>query len=207
MRKTKQDAELTRQEILRAAAALFSSKGFAKSSLEEIARAANVTRGAVYWHFKNKAEIFDALHELLYLPLIERVRQDLEADHPNPLEQLRDFCINLMLGVEEDKQVEQMLTLFLMKHDYSGELAEYRERHCQRKLESLNLFQLYFEKAQRMGKLPMDAEIGLMSKSVNYFVRGIISEYFEYPEKFNLKEKVPKLLNFFFLQFGCSPNI
>lgn len=57
MRRTKEDAELTKQTILKAAVDVFTERGVAKASLEEIARKADVTRGAVYWHFKNKMEI------------------------------------------------------------------------------------------------------------------------------------------------------
>ena len=85
MRRTKADAERTRRAILDEAVRLFAEKGVSETSLEEIARAANVTRGAIYWHFKNKMEIFDALHERLYQPLSEMILQDMQMAHPFPL--------------------------------------------------------------------------------------------------------------------------
>jgi len=198
MRKTKEDAEQTRSDILNAAASVFICKGFPKSSLEEIARQANVTRGAVYWHFKNKAEIFDALHQQLYSPLAEQVHQDLQREHPDPLDQLREFTTNLMLNLDEEKLEQRVLRLFLMKQNYSGELAEYKDIHYQRKVDTLKLFERYFEKANELGKLRPGADIPLLAKSLNYFFRGIMSEYMEYPEKFELKERVPALFNLFF---------
>ena len=198
MRKTKEDAEQTRREILDAAARAFSNKGFAKSSLEEIAREAKVTRGAIYWHFKNKAEIFDALHEQLYLPLAERVQLDLKNNNAEPLDQLRDFCINMMLSLQDDKREKQILMLFLMKQNYDGELAEYKDIHYQRKIETLKLFERYFEKARDRGKLQGNGDVELLAKSVNYFIRGIVSEFVEYPEKFNLQQIAPKLIAQFF---------
>ena len=62
MRRTKEEAENTRTAILTAAELLFFAKGVSHTSLEQIARHAGVTRGAVYWHFKNKAHLF---HEML----------------------------------------------------------------------------------------------------------------------------------------------
>src|SRR3546814_20198970 len=62
-RKTKQGAEKTRNEILDAAEILFSERGASRTSLEEIARAAGVTRGAVYWHFRNKVDLFEAMQD------------------------------------------------------------------------------------------------------------------------------------------------
>jgi len=66
MRKTKEDTQKTRQDILQAAVENFSGKGFFNTSLNDIAQTAGVTRGAVYWHFTNKAEIFNALHADLH---------------------------------------------------------------------------------------------------------------------------------------------
>lgn len=59
MRRTKEEAELTRRELLKAAFRLFNENGYDRTTLEQICRLANVTRGAAYWHFKNKFEIFE----------------------------------------------------------------------------------------------------------------------------------------------------
>lgn len=59
MRKTKEDAELTKQNLLEAAFQLFLENGYDRTSLEQICHQAKVTRGAAYWHFKNKYEIFE----------------------------------------------------------------------------------------------------------------------------------------------------
>ena len=62
-RKTKEESELTRRKILEVALDVFAEKGYSRTSLREIARRAGFTRGAVYWHFKNKADVFMALAE------------------------------------------------------------------------------------------------------------------------------------------------
>ena len=63
MRRTKEDAELTRQSLLEAAIKVFSKQGYAATRLEDIAEAAKVTRGAVYHHFGGKAELFSEIIE------------------------------------------------------------------------------------------------------------------------------------------------
>ncbi len=62
MRRTKEDSEETRKVILNAAKQVFGRKEYSATTLEEIAETANLTRGAVYWHFKNKE---DLIHNLL----------------------------------------------------------------------------------------------------------------------------------------------
>ena len=56
MRKTKEEAQQTRCNLLAAALTVFYHRGVAHTSLDEIAKAAGVTRGALYWHFKNKED-------------------------------------------------------------------------------------------------------------------------------------------------------
>ncbi|OKN92428.1 hypothetical protein AM473_004620 [Pseudomonas aeruginosa] len=68
MRRTKEDSEKTRTAILLAAEELFLEKGVSHTSLEQIARAAGVTRGAVYWHFQNKAHLFNEMLNQVRLP-------------------------------------------------------------------------------------------------------------------------------------------
>ena len=54
---------LTRKQILDASLRLFSEKGFARTSVRDIARAAGITDAAIYYHFSSKREIFEALFE------------------------------------------------------------------------------------------------------------------------------------------------
>lgn len=60
-RKSKEEAEQTRRLILDTAMKVFSEKGLAKTTLANIATTAGLTRGAIYWHFKDKADLLDAL--------------------------------------------------------------------------------------------------------------------------------------------------
>lgn len=61
MRRTQEEAEATRQTVLAAALNLFSEKGYAATRLSDIAEAADVTRGAIYHHFDNKAHLYRTL--------------------------------------------------------------------------------------------------------------------------------------------------
>ncbi len=96
MRKTKQHADQARNDILIAAELLFLERGVAHTSLEHIARQAGVTRGAVYWHFKNKAYLFHVLLNQVRLPT-ELVAQRIKSCDPkNPLVGLRNICIQTL---------------------------------------------------------------------------------------------------------------
>ncbi len=75
VRRTKEEALETRSRIIDAAEQVFYVKGVANASLEEIAAAAELTRGAIYWHFKDKAELFDAMMQCVVLPVEEMLER------------------------------------------------------------------------------------------------------------------------------------
>jgi TetR/AcrR family acrAB operon transcriptional repressor len=58
VRRTKKESEQTRRQIIAAARRVFARQGVRRTTLEEVARAAGVTRGAIYWHFAGKTELF-----------------------------------------------------------------------------------------------------------------------------------------------------
>jgi AcrR family transcriptional regulator len=53
-RRTKEAAAITREHLLDAAERVFRERGVAGSTLGEVAAKAGMTRGAVYWHFRDK---------------------------------------------------------------------------------------------------------------------------------------------------------
>ena len=69
VRRTKEEALETRNRILDAAEAVFHARGVARPSLADIAEAAGVTRGAIYWHFKDKSVVFAAMCDRVNLPV------------------------------------------------------------------------------------------------------------------------------------------
>ncbi len=84
-RRTKKDAEATREGILDAAEDCFCENGLFHTSLEAIASRAGVTRGAVYWHFRNKAEVLDAVVNRVSVPFFHGLERVSRADGTTPL--------------------------------------------------------------------------------------------------------------------------
>ena len=76
MRKTKIKALKTKEHLMLAALDTFYKKGIARTSLNEIAQAAGVTRGSLYWHFKNKEDLFDALFQRICDDIENCMHQD-----------------------------------------------------------------------------------------------------------------------------------
>lgn len=130
VRKTKEDAEITRQKIIQAARDMFLTRGVSRTSLEQIATHAGVTRGAVYWHFANKTELFYAMREQIFLPLIDRMEDTFhlndEEKHPtlaDPLARIEAFMKGTIQVLEDDAITRQTYEIMMSKCEYVEEFA------------------------------------------------------------------------------------
>lgn len=82
--------EATRAALIGAARQLFAARGYADVGTEEIVRAAGVTRGALYHHFADKRELFEAVYEQMEAELTQRIASGaLDANAESPLEAMR----------------------------------------------------------------------------------------------------------------------
>lgn len=125
VRKTKEDAEITRQRIIDAARELFSTHGVSKTSLDKIAKHANVTRGAVYWHFDNKTELFHAMRQQVFLPLIDRIDDTLLSckNEKNSLKRIENFLLDTIRILNDDPATRQTYEVLMSKCEYVDEFA------------------------------------------------------------------------------------
>ncbi len=120
-RRTKEDSEKTRQQILAAARKEFVKRGVSRTSLEQIAKAAKVTRGAVYWHFKNKTELFFAMRSQISLPLLDQLGGEQLPANADPLDGVENFLIEAFLGLEQNPLIRQTCEILCTKCEYVDE--------------------------------------------------------------------------------------
>ena len=122
MRRTKAEAEKTREAIITASIEVFLERGVTRATLDEIARAAGVTRGAIYWHFRDKLEIFLALERRANLPnkeLGERLKARLAADpRLDPLDELADTIREGLQSFEANLERRSILTILWTRCEY-----------------------------------------------------------------------------------------
>jgi len=203
-RRTRQEALETRSRILDAAERVFHEKGVANGSLEEIAATAEVTRGAIYWHFKDKAELFDAMMQRVVLPaedLLEQAGEDVKSD---PLELLRRATVSVLMRTARDERTQRIFEIAYLKCEYVGDAACVRERHIASQNQCLKSIEAGFRACVKAGQLAPDvsprvAAIGAMS-----LVSGLIANYVLDPGSFPLKRHAEALVDIYFR--GLMPH-
>ncbi len=167
-RKTKEEAQETRNAILDAAELVFQEHGVSRTSLAEIAAAAGVTRGAIYWHFANKADLFDAMVDRVFGQLEAKLAELQEPPDENPVDLLRKLAFHFLERVVNDPSYFRMLEISWHKCEYVGEMAAIRDSHLECGNRYLSLSEDAFRRARELGFLPAAidprfAAVGLMS--------------------------------------------
>ena len=92
-RRTAEESEATRAELVSVARRLFGERGYASVNTEEIVAAAGVTRGALYHHFKDKRDLFRAVFAAQEQAFLQQVGERLLA--------IEDPYERLLTGLDE----------------------------------------------------------------------------------------------------------
>jgi len=128
-RRTKEDALATRHSLLDAAERVFHAKGVSSTSLHDIALEAGLSRGAIYWHFKDKADLFNAMMERVSLPLEASGWDERAEAATDPLPLLRETLINALKRTATDPQTRRVFEVATLKVEYVDSLLAVRQRH------------------------------------------------------------------------------
>jgi TetR/AcrR family acrAB operon transcriptional repressor len=153
-RKTKEEAERTRQQIIQAARQVFHECGVSRTSLEKIAKVAGVTRGAVYWHFANKADLFFAMREQASVPLLAQIDGLLLAEGlADPLDGIERALIEFFDTLEERPEVRQIFEIMAARCEYVDEFATVQAEVNKPGLDFLDKVEVAYRRARERGTL------------------------------------------------------
>lgn len=175
VRKTKEDAEITRQRIINAARDVFLSKGVSRTSLEHIASHAGVTRGAVYWHFANKSDLFHAMREQVFLPLIDRMDDTLLIDSPaDPLSRIEDFLQDTIKVLNEHQETRQTYEIMMSKCEYVDEFATVLQQILNNCAGIVEKYEQVYQKAHEQNLLNTNQNAAQLAIDTHLFFTGLL---------------------------------
>ena len=194
MRKTKAEAQQTREALLAAALEVFYRRGVSQASLHEIACSAGVTRGALYWHFKSKEDLFDALFQQIFQVWMDQLDHDIAAQSPDiwhnfatavtqafmrlvSNESHRKFCHILHFNCEHTEHNHNIVQLLRQYQQL------WRSRLC-----------AVFALSLQQQKLPPDIDIDLAALYFQSMVMGLTDLWLSNPQAFDLSMVVPRFI-------------
>ncbi len=197
VRKKKEEALETRNAILDAAEIVFQERGVSKTSLAEIAAAAGVTRGAIYWHFANKVDLFDAMIQRVF-GLMEAKLSELQADtHENPVDLLRKLAFYFVDRVVNDPRYYRILEISWHKCEYVGEMAEIRDSHLECGNRFLDVSETAFRLSRESGFLPGSVDPRMAAVGLMAVVDGLVTNWTLNKSSFPLADYGPRIIDAF----------
>lgn len=195
VRKTREEALETRQRILDAAEHVFQERGVSHTSLAEIATAAGVTRGAIYWHFKDKAELFFAMREDVFAPMVERTDSLLFSEvYDNPLDAIEASLQEFFRVLDDCPVVREVFEIMISRCEYVDEFAAVQEEAGRPAYEFLEKMERFYRKAADKGKLREGLDPEATARDTWAFTSGLLHLMLGCQKGSDLDKRIPAMI-------------
>ncbi len=177
MRNTKEDTDQTIQALLDSALKVFSREGYAAARLEDVAKEAGVTRGAIYRHYGSKTALFARL--------VEETAQTGNADLEEAIQSggsLAEILQNALVGtlqrIQADVRFREVMALVLVHAGDSPELGSLRRARSDEQLSRVGAL---FERARALGELRSDLDPSVAAQAFVAYQDGLVAAYLANP--------------------------
>ncbi|MBK5207468.1 MAG: TetR family transcriptional regulator [Polaromonas sp.] len=212
-RRTKEEALATRHKLLDSAEQLFQAQGVSRTSLQDIARHAGTTRGAIYWHFKDKADLFNAMMERVTLPMeasFSHEKSNLKgagAANADALHRIRHATVNALQQIVNDAQTRRVFEVATQKVEYVEELQAVRLRHLAVRHGFLSRIKQSMDTASHQINLKLAMPSATAAQGLHALIDGLIQNWLLDPQAFDLLEVGQCVMNVYLRGLGFAGEI
>ena len=135
-----------------------------------------MTRGAVYWHFKNKTDNFYALRDRAFLPLIDRMYDTLatQTDDIDPLTQIENSLCDTINELNENIEMRQIYEIMMIKCEYVDEFASVLQQILNNCADITEKIQSAYERAQTQQLLSTTQSPRALALDTHLFFSGLL---------------------------------
>jgi TetR/AcrR family acrAB operon transcriptional repressor len=206
-RRTKADAQTTRNNLLDAAEQLFQSRGVSHTSLNDIAVAAGTTRGAIYWHFKDKADLFNAMLKRVTLPLEQTLGVAYVAQAADPVAEIRSAMLEALRLIATDAQTRRVLQIATHQVEYTADMGAVMERHLSVHDGCVARNHLALERAYAARGQPPPVALDCAARGLQVLVEGLVHQWLLHPEAFDLQANGRAVLDLYLAGLGLQESV
>ena len=207
VRRTKEEAQETRHRILDAAGHVFFEKGVSRTSLGDIAQHAGVTRGAIYWHFANKGDLFTAMFDRVLLPLDELGAASLDPQEADPLGRLKEIVNWCLRSTATDPQRRRVFDILFLKCEFVEDMGPVMARHQTNMRDGLQKIEGGLKNAVSKGQLPADLDTQKAATILHALVGGFLRDMLILPDKVDIATHSEQLVDACFDMLLYSPAL
>lgn len=192
MPRPKQADPLARRQILAAALDVFSRQGYAGTTLDDITAAANLSKGAIYWYFESKADLFATMlgeRASIFSQLLE----DAARAANGALAALHAMWLRWMEALETDRDYQAYVRLAHLRVEVADEPRESLDarRAEERRTQALVLER--FIAAVAAGELPVALDVEAAALSFVGAGNGLVRAWLLVPETFSPRALAPRI--------------
>lgn len=206
-RKTKQQALETRQHILDAAVQEFSQRGVSATSLTDIAVVAGVTRGAIYWHFENKVELFNEIWHAAEAK-IQSLELEYQAKFPDdPLYVLTETLIYILQSTVSNTQWRALMEIVFHKCEFVGEMELFQEVRKGLYADCYERIEETLNRCIQCGQLPDQLHCRRAAILLRAYMTGLMENWLFVPATFDLEAESRLLIGAFIDMLRLSPSL
>lgn len=189
VRRTKEEAQETRSAILEAAEQAFYERGVARTTLADIAALAGVTRGAIYWHFSNKADLVQAMLDSLHEPLEELAKASESQDELDPLGCMRKLLVKLFRQIAIDPKTRRINEILFHKCEFTDEMCDLRRQRQVAMVDCNSRIELTLNNAIHRNQLPNNLDASRAAICLHAYIDGILGQWLLVPDSFELHKE------------------
>jgi len=204
VRRSKEDALATRNSLLDAAERVFQAKGVSSTSLHDIAAEAGTTRGAIYWHFKDKADLFNAMMERVTLPMEHSLCHAAFAEAPDPLPLVRRSMREALHRTATDPQTRRVFEVATHKVEYVDTMGAVRQRHLAVRTECLAMLGETLERSARHRGITLPMPAHLCAHGLHALIDGLIQNWLLDSKSFSLEQAGGPLIDVYLAGLGLT---
>lgn len=206
-RKTKAQALETRKHLLDVAIILFSQHGVSATSLTDIAKAAGVSRGAIYWHFKNKSELFNEIWKLTESSISD-IEMEYQIKYPDdPLSVVRELLIYILQATVSEERRRLMTDIIFHKCEFVGELTVLQEARRVLYMEGNERIEASLQRCIDAGYLPVNLSLSHAVIMMRSYITGLIENWLIAPDSFDLHKNAADYVAILLEMFLFCPTL
>ena len=194
VRRTKADALKTRQHLIETAIAQFAARGVSNTTLNDIADAANVTRGALYWHFENKTQLFNELW-LQQPPLRDLIQERLVGRWgDNPLQRLQERLVVGLQYIAENPRQQALMQILYHKCEFHNDMIS--EQTIREKIGINHLgMRIALQTCMDDGLIATSLDLDVIIIILHGSFSGIVKNWLINPMSYDLYKQAPVLVD------------
>lgn len=193
-RRTPEEAAQTRQQLIDTGLQLFSRQGIENTTLKQIAQAAGVTHGALYWHFRNRADLLLQIHHAHELPFEAQYLEQCQGVQQDALAALRQYIKGVLVGFARDPAAAAIYRVFYMPATPVADLAEVATELDDNRALWLEQLRFFLKQARKQKQLRKDGSAASQALVMQAALSGLLQEWLRTEGGFDLQHEGLKLV-------------